>query len=65
MVGCRQHLSLRSRAAWMQVVALFKSYFNAFDEDALRNNFVLIYELLDGALCSLVPVCLLHLLFEA
>ena len=30
-------------------VALFKSYFGgAFDEDAIRNNFVLIYELLDG-----------------
>jgi AP-2 complex subunit mu-1 len=29
-------------------VALFKSYFGgAFDEDAIRNNFVLIYELLD------------------
>ena len=33
----------------MQAVALFKSYFGgAFDEDAIRNNFVLIYELLDG-----------------
>jgi hypothetical protein len=33
----------------MQAVALFKSYFGgAFDEDAVRNNFVLIYELLDG-----------------
>jgi hypothetical protein len=32
-----------------QAVALFKSYFGgAFDEDAIRNNFVLIYELLDG-----------------
>lgn len=31
-----------------EVIALFKAYFNAFDEDALRNNFVLIYELLDG-----------------
>ncbi|XP_061962896.1 AP-2 complex subunit mu-like isoform X3 [Populus nigra] len=32
----------------MQAVALFKSYFGgAFDEDAIRNNFVLIYELLD------------------
>ncbi|RRT79018.1 hypothetical protein B296_00003412 [Ensete ventricosum] len=31
-----------------QAVALFKSYFGgAFDEDAIRNNFVLIYELLD------------------
>lgn len=33
----------------VQAVALFKSYFGgAFDEDAIRNNFVLIYELLDG-----------------
>lgn len=33
----------------MQAVALFKSYFGgSFDEDAIRNNFVLIYELLDG-----------------
>ena len=30
-------------------MALFKSYFGGtFDEDAIRNNFVLIYELLDG-----------------
>lgn len=35
----------------LQAVALFKSYFGgAFDEDAIRNNFVLIYELLDGKL---------------
>ncbi|TQD93575.1 hypothetical protein C1H46_020846 [Malus baccata] len=33
---------------FVQAVALFKSYFGgAFDEDAIRNNFVLIYELLD------------------
>jgi len=33
----------------LQAVALFRSYFGgAFDEDAIRNNFVLIYELLDG-----------------
>ena len=31
-----------------QIIALFKNYFDAFDEDSLRNNFVLIYELLDG-----------------
>ena len=31
------------------MITLFKSYFNTFDEDSLRNNFVLIYELLDGA----------------
>ena len=32
-----------------QAMALFKSYFGgAFDEDAIQNNFVLIYELLDG-----------------
>ena len=36
-----------------QAVALFKSYFGgAFDEDAIRNNFVLIYELLDGNAAS-------------
>ena len=29
-------------------IALFKSYFGeAFDEDVIRNNFVMIYELLD------------------
>lgn len=34
-------------------MALFKSYFGgAFDEDAIRNNFVLIYELLDGEAAS-------------
>lgn len=34
---------------FVQAVNLFKSYFGgAFDEDAIRNNFVLIYELLDG-----------------
>uniref|UniRef100_A0A453PAX7 MHD domain-containing protein n=1 Tax=Aegilops tauschii subsp. strangulata TaxID=200361 RepID=A0A453PAX7_AEGTS len=33
----------------VEAVALFKSYFGGtFDEDAIRNNFVLIYELLDG-----------------
>ncbi|CAI7920333.1 unnamed protein product, partial [Closterium sp. NIES-53] len=32
----------------VEAVALFKSYFGGtFDEDSIRNNFVLIYELLD------------------
>ena len=32
-------------------MSLFKSYFGgAFNEDAIKNNFVLIYELLDGTL---------------
>lgn len=30
-------------------IALGKGYFNKFDEDAVKNNFVLIYELLDGS----------------
>ena len=38
------------------MITLFKSYFTIFDEDSLRNNFVLIYELLDGALAPLLPV---------
>ncbi|KAL9249694.1 AP-2 complex subunit mu-like protein [Drosera capensis] len=37
----------------VEAVNLFKSYFGgAFDEDAIRNNFVLIYELLDGGVRS-------------
>lgn len=37
--------------SFLQAVSLFKSYFGgSFDEDAIRNNFVLIYELLDGKL---------------
>ncbi|KAE8677558.1 AP-2 complex subunit mu [Hibiscus syriacus] len=38
-----------------EAVALFKSYFGGtFDEDAIRNNFVLIYELLDVVATELV-----------
>lgn len=33
-----------------RLVLLGKSYFGKFDEEAVKNNFVLIYELLDGAL---------------
>lgn len=29
-------------------IAIGVSYFGAFDEDAVKNNFVLVYELLDG-----------------
>jgi len=32
---------------------LGKSYFGKFDEEAVKNNFVLVYELLDGR--SIVP----------
>ncbi|KAF7809989.1 AP-2 complex subunit mu [Senna tora] len=39
-------------------VALFKSYFGgAFDEDAIRNNFVLIYELLDDGASLCLCIC--------
>ena len=31
----------------MQIVALFQSYFEECSEAAIKNNFVLIYELLD------------------
>jgi len=33
-----------------EVVKVLKNYFGTFDEDAIRNNFVLIYELLDEVL---------------
>ena len=42
------------------MITLFKSYFGIFDEDSLRNNFVLIYELLDGALRRRAAVPALH-----
>jgi hypothetical protein len=31
------------------VLQVFESFFGTLDEDSLRNNFVVIYELLDGA----------------
>ena len=39
-------------------VMLGKGYFGKFDEEAVKNNFVLVYELLDGiffAFCFLFP----------
>lgn len=33
-------------------IALGKGYFGKFDEEAVKNNFVLVYELLDGTLIS-------------
>lgn len=38
----------------MQLVSLFTAYFAEFTEAAIKNNFVLIYELLDEASA---PVC--------
>jgi len=29
-------------------VEIGKSYFDKFDEEAIKNNFVLVYEILDG-----------------
>jgi len=34
-------------------ISIAKSYFGKLDEESVKNNFVLIYELIDGA--SLVP----------
>lgn len=33
-----------------ELVNVFKKYFGTFDEDSIKNNFVLIYELLDEVL---------------
>jgi AP-2 complex subunit mu-1 len=33
-----------------RLIALGKGYFGKFDEEAVKNNFVLVYELLDGKL---------------
>ena len=32
-----------------RLVGLGRGYFGKFDEEAVKNNFVLVYELLDGA----------------
>lgn len=38
-----------------RVIDIFKSYFDgAFDEDAIRNHFVLTYELLDGMFLPII-----------
>src|SRR5580693_2908506 len=37
-----------------RLIALGKGYFGTFDEEAVKNNFVLVYELLDGELWRLV-----------
>ena len=39
-----------------RLILLGKGYFGKFDEEAVKNNFVLVYELLDGA-CWLCYVC--------
>ena len=52
-----------------RLIGLGKSYFTKFDEEAVKNNFVLIYELLDGMLarpnkprcCDLVQYLMLML----
>lgn len=33
-----------------RLVGLGRGYFGKFDEEAVKNNFVLVYELLDGGL---------------
>jgi AP-2 complex subunit mu-1 len=35
-----------------RLIALGKGYFGKFDEEAVKNNFVLVYELLDGQIYS-------------
>ena len=40
-----------------RLTQLGKSYFGKFDEEAVKNNFVLIYELLDGKICLGIWCC--------
>lgn len=39
-----------------RVIQIGRSYFGKLDEDSVKNNFVLIYELLDGKLS--ISLCL-------
>ena len=36
-------------------INIARSYFGKIDEEAIKNNFVLIYELIDGAWCCCGP----------
>ena len=36
-------------------INIARSYFGKIDEEAIKNNFVLIYELIDGACCCCGP----------
>jgi AP-2 complex subunit mu-1 len=40
-----------------RLIALGKGYFGKFDEEAVKNNFVLVYELLDGLPTRLAFIC--------
>jgi hypothetical protein len=40
-----------------RLIALGKGYFGKFDEEAVKNNFVLVYELLDGNSSNLSSLC--------
>lgn len=40
-----------------RLIMLGKGYFGKFDEEAVKNNFVLVYELLDGRPSLLVSLC--------
>jgi hypothetical protein len=40
-----------------RLIALGKGYFGKFDEEAVKNNFVLVYELLDGLPTLLAFIC--------
>lgn len=40
-----------------RLVALGKGYFGKFDEEAVKNNFVLVYELLDGQPSFTTHIC--------
>ena len=45
-----EHIIISSLVPPLQIVTLFKSYFGSFNEDSLKANFVIIYELLDEIL---------------
>lgn len=58
---CRTDHQLRTNANAALVfefcyrfISIAKSYFGKVDEESVKNNFVLIYELIDGKVVSLV-----------
>ena len=47
-----------------RLVGLGKAYFGKFDEEAVKNNFVLVYELLDGGFFRLDMLGMLGLVHK-
>ena len=40
-------MEINNRETFFKLIEIFKGYFNEIDDDSIKDNFVIIYELLD------------------